>query len=82
MRSDAAHGVSGFIVDNVEEAVQAVARIGDIDRAQCRRAFEARFTATRMADDYLRVYERLIAGTGMRAAVPASDSDADAQVCG
>ncbi|WP_433695505.1 glycosyltransferase family 4 protein [Paraburkholderia phenoliruptrix] len=76
------HGVSGFIVDNVEEAVQAAARIGDIDRAQCRRAFEARFTATRMADDYLRVYEHLIAGTGMRAAVPASGSDADAQAYG
>jgi len=75
------HGVSGFIVDNVEEAVQAVARIGELDRAQCRRAFDARFTAARMADDYLRVYERIVAGT--RAAVPASDSDADAQqVCG
>ncbi|TGP45977.1 glycosyltransferase family 4 protein [bacterium M00.F.Ca.ET.228.01.1.1] len=74
------HGVSGFIVNDVQEAVKAVAQIGTIDRAQCRRAFETRFTAARMADDYLRVYQRLIAGS--RTAVPASDSDANAQVFG
>ncbi|PMS32605.1 glycosyltransferase family 4 protein [Paraburkholderia rhynchosiae] len=68
------HGVNGFIVDDVEEAVNAVARIGDIDRARCRRSFEQRFTAARMADDYLQVYERLLAGT--RAAVPTSNADA------
>nr|WP_222858861.1 glycosyltransferase family 4 protein [Paraburkholderia phenoliruptrix] len=74
------HSVSGFIVNDVQEAVKAVAQIGTIDRARCRRAFETRFTAARMADDYLRVYQRLIAGS--RTAVPASDSDANAQVFG
>jgi glycosyltransferase involved in cell wall biosynthesis len=73
-----AHGVNGVIVDDVEQAVNAVARIGEIDRAQCRRSFEQRFTAARMADDYLRVYERLLGGT--RATVAARD--ADAQLCG
>jgi glycosyltransferase involved in cell wall biosynthesis len=54
-------GVSGFIVDSVEEAVAAVRRIDEIDRRRCRQAFEERFTASRMAQDYLAVYERLLA---------------------
>ncbi len=53
-------GISGFIVDNVETAVRAVQDIGEIDRAQCRKYFESRFTDTRMADDYLAIYERLV----------------------
>jgi glycosyltransferase involved in cell wall biosynthesis len=48
--------VSGFIVENVAEAVEAVAKIETLDRAVVRRTFEARFSATRMARDYLRVY--------------------------
>ncbi len=54
------HGLSGFIVDNVESAAQAVQHIGEIDRAQCRKYFESRFTDTRMTDDYLSIYERLV----------------------
>jgi len=58
------HGVNGFIVDDIDGAVDAVARLGEIDRARCRATFEERFTVERMARDYLRVYERLIdAGT-------------------
>lgn len=56
------HGITGFMVDGVDEAVRAVANIGDLNRAGCRRAFEQRFTAARMTDDYLAVYERLLAG--------------------
>jgi glycosyltransferase involved in cell wall biosynthesis len=55
------HGISGLIVDGVDEAVGAVANIGDLDRAGCRREFEQRFTAARMTDDYLAVYDRLLA---------------------
>jgi glycosyltransferase involved in cell wall biosynthesis len=55
-------GVSGYIVDDVEAAVDALARIDAIDRRRCRAAFEERFTSVRMARDYLRVYERLLAG--------------------
>jgi glycosyltransferase involved in cell wall biosynthesis len=53
-------GVSGFLVDSVEEAVAAVAAAGALDRAGVRAAFEARFTAERMARDYVRLYERMI----------------------
>jgi glycosyltransferase involved in cell wall biosynthesis len=53
-------GVTGFIVDSVEEAVEAVERIPSIDRRQCRAIFEERFSARRMCDDYLRVYKRVI----------------------
>jgi glycosyltransferase involved in cell wall biosynthesis len=53
-------GVTGFIVDNQEAAVRAAARIDMVDRKICRDIFERRFTATRMADSYLRVYEKCI----------------------
>lgn len=54
------HGRSGFLVGSVDEAVAAVAAVGGIARAGVRAAFEARFTAERMARDYVRVYEQLI----------------------
>src|SRR5215831_2829450 len=50
-------GRNGFIVDSVEEAVEAVARISSISRRDCRYEFETRFTAARMAAEYLRIYE-------------------------
>ena len=55
-------GVTGFVVDGVAAAVQAVARIGSLRRAACRQAFEDRFTARRMADDYVTLYRRLAKG--------------------
>ena len=61
-------GRSGFVVSTLEEAVQAVHRVADLDRAECRRVFERRFTAAQMASDYLRVYERVIAASRRRAA--------------
>jgi glycosyltransferase involved in cell wall biosynthesis len=56
------HGVTGFVVDDVDQAIAAARHIDAIDRRACRRAFEQRFSATRMADDYLQVYSRLTAG--------------------
>jgi glycosyltransferase involved in cell wall biosynthesis len=53
-------GVTGYIVDTVEEAVEAVGRLATIDREKCREVFEERFSSRRMCDDYLRVYERII----------------------
>jgi glycosyltransferase involved in cell wall biosynthesis len=53
-------GVTGFVVPDIEEAVEAVRRVGWLDRAACRRAFEQRFDAARMARDYLDVYRRLV----------------------
>jgi glycosyltransferase involved in cell wall biosynthesis len=53
------HGVSGFVVSEIEEAVEAVRRVRDLNRARCREVFEKRFTASRMANDYVNVYTRL-----------------------
>jgi glycosyltransferase involved in cell wall biosynthesis len=46
-------GVSGFLVNDVAEAVAAVKRLGDIDRARVRGRFDERFTVERLAHDYL-----------------------------
>ena len=54
-------GVTGFVVDAEDEAVAALARVGALDRGLIRRRFEARFTAERMAADYLAIYRRLAA---------------------
>lgn len=53
------HGVSGFIVDTEVDALVAVSRLGELSRAIVRSRFEARFTARRMADDYVRIYRSL-----------------------
>lgn len=53
-------GVTGFIVENVEEAIAAVARLPELDRRTIRARFDARFTSRRMAEDYLRIYRQLI----------------------
>ena len=45
--------VTGFIVENVEEAIAAVKRIPSIDRQACRQRFLERFTARRMCEAYL-----------------------------
>ena len=53
-------GHTGFIVEELEDAVEAVRRVPELSRKRCREVFEQRFTAERMAHDYVRVYERLI----------------------
>jgi glycosyltransferase involved in cell wall biosynthesis len=53
-------GVTGFVVDNLNQAVQAVERVPGLSRAGCRRAFEERFTVPRMARDYVRIYEAVV----------------------
>lgn len=52
-------GVTGFLVDTVEEAVAAIARIGDLDRATVRDRVRDRFGVDRMADAYIRLYRRI-----------------------
>lgn len=54
-----ADGVTGYIVEDVCEAIHAVKSLHLLSRYECRRVFEERFTDERMARDYLRVYERL-----------------------
>ena len=53
-------GVTGFVVERLDEAVQAVARVATLSRKRCRQVFEQRFTAARMTKDYLRIYRRLL----------------------
>src|SRR5205085_11707483 len=53
------HGVTGFVVDDVDGAVAAVGRVSELSRRRCREVFEARFSVERMTRDYLRVYRRL-----------------------
>lgn len=53
-------GLTGFVVENIDESLAALARVPYFDRARCRRVFEKRFSVGRMAADYLRTYERLI----------------------
>ena len=53
-------GLTGFIVEGEEQAHEAIRRLGELDRRKIRARFEQRFTATRMAEDYLRHYEKLV----------------------
>jgi glycosyltransferase involved in cell wall biosynthesis len=55
------HGITGFVVDSVEQALDAVERLGSLNRGAVRRRFETRFTAERMARDYTRIYESVAA---------------------
>ncbi|MBW6527636.1 glycosyltransferase family 4 protein [Sphingomonas sp. RHCKR7] len=54
------HGVTGFLVETVDQAVEAIEHVGDLDRAACRRRVEERFSVERMADDYAALYRRII----------------------
>lgn len=54
------HGVNGFLVENAQEAVSALARIGEIDRAQVRKTVADRFSIDRMADAYVDLYRRIL----------------------
>jgi glycosyltransferase involved in cell wall biosynthesis len=56
-------GKTGFLVTNVEEAINAVSRIKHIDRASCRRRVEQHFTVDRMVEEYIQVYEIILEKT-------------------
>ncbi|MBN9559365.1 MAG: glycosyltransferase family 4 protein [Alphaproteobacteria bacterium] len=60
-------GVSGFIVEDEAAAIAAVGRLGELDRARVRQQFERRFTARRMAEDYVDAYELLTEMPKLRA---------------
>jgi glycosyltransferase involved in cell wall biosynthesis len=63
-------GQTGFIVESLEDAVDAVERVPTLSRRRCRQVFEERFSAARMARDYLSIYERLLERKAQLAAVP------------
>jgi len=49
-------GLTGFIVEDELSAVNAVGRLADMDRRAIRKHFEKRFSARRMAEDYVEAY--------------------------
>ena len=57
------NGSTGFVCESLDEMTAAVQRIPEIDRRACRVTFDQRFSAERMAQDYLRVYEQAIGNT-------------------
>ena len=54
------HSHNGFVVERLEDAVEAVRQLAQLSRKRCREVFEQRFTARRMAHDYVQQFERLI----------------------
>jgi glycosyltransferase involved in cell wall biosynthesis len=55
-------GVTGFLVNSVAEAVDAIGRIEEIDRRACRAAAQRRFTVERMAREYRALYRAILDG--------------------
>lgn len=53
-------GATGFLVKDAAEMVDAVHRIGELDRVRCRQWVEERFSVARMAQDYEAVYQRIV----------------------
>jgi glycosyltransferase involved in cell wall biosynthesis len=52
------HGVTGFVVDTIDQAIEATRQIHRLNRRDCRDAFEQRFTVARMAEQYVELYKR------------------------
>ena len=65
-------GVTGFVVEDEDGAVAAVERLSTLSRPAIRKQFEARFTARRMALDYLAAYRGLMEGAKPRFKLVAS----------
>jgi hypothetical protein len=59
-------GLTGHIVDSIEEATVTLPRVMALDRRVVRQRFEQRFAATRMANDYVRVYNSLLARANVK----------------
>ena len=64
------HGETGFIVENVEQMVEAVSKVNRIDRSRCREHVEQNFDVPRMVDDYLRAYKWILEAEGCRKTIP------------
>jgi len=56
-----ADGVNGLLVDSEQEALAAISRVAALDRRRVRDEFERRFTARRMTNDYVAIYQELAA---------------------
>ncbi len=60
------HAATGFLVSDIQAAVSAVAQVGQLDRRVCRHEATTRFSADRMIDDYLAVFERIRSSSAPR----------------
>ena len=69
-------GVTGFIVEDENGAIGAIDRLGQLSREKIRQQFERRFTARRMALDYLSIYRSLAAGAVPQLRLVADDAPA------
>jgi glycosyltransferase involved in cell wall biosynthesis len=69
-------GLTGFVVEDIHGAIGAVDRLGHLSRDKIRKRFEERFTARRMAQDYLSVYRGMSAGIAPRLRLVADDAPA------
>ena len=56
-----ADGSTGFLVSSIAEAVSRLHEIRKLDRVECRKWVEARFSAERMVEEYVQVYEKILA---------------------
>lgn len=59
-------GINGFLVRDVDGAIEAVEKVESLRREACRRTVEAQFTSERMVDEYISVYQEIFRGTGDR----------------
>lgn len=59
-------GITGAVVETVDEAIAALPRVIALDRKKVRQRFEQRFSATRMAKDYVSIYRSLLATSAKR----------------
>jgi glycosyltransferase involved in cell wall biosynthesis len=59
-------GVTGYVVDTLDEMIEALSRLDRILPEACRRRVEERFGIARMADDYLAAYRRILASSRLR----------------
>jgi glycosyltransferase involved in cell wall biosynthesis len=73
------NGVSGFIVDNMDDAIKAVQQVATLDRAACRAEFINRFSAPKMAQQYVKLYEATI-NNQYETTVTAKSADPDTEV--
>jgi glycosyltransferase involved in cell wall biosynthesis len=76
-------GVTGFIVDDLDQAVQATRRVTELSRSLCRAAFEERFSAARMTHDYVAIYRKMLekpAGNGRYGGRPAVSAVVNGQL--
>jgi glycosyltransferase involved in cell wall biosynthesis len=71
-------GITGFVVETEEQAIEAIGRLGELDRGRVRAHFEKRFTSERMAREYVRHYEALRLTRSENVLTSALDVDAAA----